>query len=721
MSRKTDLNLSLGIDISAFEKGLADALKISRGEGKKLEQQAQMQAEAIQQQMLKIGDAQNLSQVNAEMNTLVEMMVTFGLQGSKAFQEVVTQAGELKKKQQDIKNLINANMATPWKAMGTAVRGAAQALSLFQSGMALFGDQSEDTQKTLLKVHAAMSFAQGLEGLAALKDGFKALGIVIRANPIFFAATAIAAIAVAAYKLTQTLDETNKTLEETAKYQKTLNDAFKDSGLKTVTADVNNFKIQLELARDKVISKELALQTYNETIGKATGVVKTLDEAEQWIVKNGNSYIQMTLLKAAANLALEEAATASLNAEKARRKSLDEFKRTPFLAPGVSTGVGGMGGGSFNPQLAEEDKKRAEDAAKNRRNDMFLAAKKAEKDQSDIAKSFMAQSQKIAAEMGITGLNVEKTPKQKKPAAAAKSTPFDVDLKALVDNYTQAKNIVKAALFNNQITEANAKKQLEDLDILHANKKFAIHKKHGKNVKEAEGDLLDDRLAYMKNHNLLVMEENKKLMSFEIKPIDFKIITDPARKAAGKALEEMAKVSEAFNQLLTDSAQGLIETMASNMGQSLIMGEDISKTFGESILNALGSFMKQFGKMMIVVGIAKMKFDTAIAGFGSGGLAIVAGAALVAAGSAMNAIVQKGIKPTALAEGGVLRGTTFGMLAEYPTANNDPEVAIRSSYLRNMIGDAVGGGGMGGAVEFKIVGRDLVGVLNRGNKDIKRA
>ena len=68
-----------------------------------------------------------------------------------------------------------------------------------------------------------------------------------------------------------------------------------------------------------------------------------------------------------------------------------------------------------------------------------------------------------------------------------------------------------------------------------------------------------------------------------------------------------------------------------------------------------------------------------------------------------------------------MKGTTFGMLAEYNTANNDPEVAIRSSYLRGMIADAVGNNNNGGNVKFRIEGRDLVGVLGRGLKDNSRA
>lgn len=57
-----------------------------------------------------------------------------------------------------------------FKALGAATQLAGTGLQGVTSGMALFGDQSEDTEKMLLKVQAAMSFSDALSNLSNLGD-----------------------------------------------------------------------------------------------------------------------------------------------------------------------------------------------------------------------------------------------------------------------------------------------------------------------------------------------------------------------------------------------------------------------------------------------------------------------------------------------------------------------------------------------------------------------
>ena len=98
MSRKSDINLSLGIDISQIQKGFDEAVKSSHGAGKKLEGEAKKQTAIIQAQMDRIGKAKTLKQANRQMENLLGTMSQFGMEGSKAFGEVLKQAGALKDK-----------------------------------------------------------------------------------------------------------------------------------------------------------------------------------------------------------------------------------------------------------------------------------------------------------------------------------------------------------------------------------------------------------------------------------------------------------------------------------------------------------------------------------------------------------------------------------------------------------------------------------------------
>ncbi len=72
----------------------------------------------------------------------------------------------------------------------------------------------------------------------------------------------------------------------------------------------------------------------------------------------------------------------------------------------------------------------------------------------------------------------------------------------------------------------------------------------------------------------------------------------------------------------------------------------------------------------------------------------------------------------AFADGGVITGPTLGLVGEYPGARNNPELIAPANKMMKYIKQAVNesGGGVGGTVEFKIKGDQLVGVLNKSNR-----
>ena len=68
------------------------------------------------------------------------------------------------------------------------------------------------------------------------------------------------------------------------------------------------------------------------------------------------------------------------------------------------------------------------------------------------------------------------------------------------------------------------------------------------------------------------------------------------------------------------------------------------------------------------------------------------------------------------AAGGIAYGPTLGVFGEYPGAASNPEVVAPLDRLQNMLQPS----GMGGEVVFRIEGRDLVGILNKRNKLVRR-
>lgn len=241
---KNNLNISLGVDVDNLKKGFEDAIRVTQAAGKKTEQEARLMAEGIVRQLDKIGNQSTMRGAIRQMENLAGQMQRVGLEGTKAFNEVIKQTGRLKDEQQDLKALIQTGgPAGAFIAMGNAAKVAMGGVNALQGAMTLMGAEGEDLQRTMVKLQAGMAFAQGLKELEGLRDTFTQLNMVVKANPILAIATAVAALGVALYELDGFLNHTvdqfdalsgvqKKAYESTVKerteleyYQDRLNDA----------------------------------------------------------------------------------------------------------------------------------------------------------------------------------------------------------------------------------------------------------------------------------------------------------------------------------------------------------------------------------------------------------------------------------------------------------------------------------------------------------------
>lgn len=248
-----------------------------------------------------------------------------------------------------------------------------------------------------------------------------------------------------------------------------LNKAFEEGSVKQAVSNVNELAINIGLAKKGFLDKEKVVRQYNETIGKTTGLVTSVDEAEKALVKNGDAYIKMILYKAAANMALEEATKATLEAEKSRRKSLEEFKST-FEETNLNVGgAGGLGTGAFNAQEYEKDKKRRIEAQKNRRNEEVKINEEAANKNINIAKKFQEDAAKISKNMNFDffgGTQNEKPVKEKSTRAERAKIEAQA-LKSVADTISQINqqldNLRTTAITGSESERAQANKDIEDL------------------------------------------------------------------------------------------------------------------------------------------------------------------------------------------------------------------------------------------------------------------
>jgi len=94
----------------------------------------------------------------------------------------------------------------------------------------------------------------------------------------------------------------------------------------------------------------------------------------------------------------------------------------------------------------------------------------------------------------------------------------------------------------------------------------------------------------------------------------------------------------------------------------------------------------------------------------------IAGAAGALASGLFTTIISK-ISPPKLAEGGLAFGPTMATVGDNRNARVDPEVIAPLSKLKGMLTDV---GGMGGVLETRISGNDLIILLNRSQKTLNR-
>ena len=88
-------------------------------------------------------------------------------------------AAELKDAIGDAKSLVDAfNPDAKFKALTASLSGVAGGFAAVQGAMGLFGNESKDLEKALLKVQSAMALSQGLQALGESVDSFKQLRTV---------------------------------------------------------------------------------------------------------------------------------------------------------------------------------------------------------------------------------------------------------------------------------------------------------------------------------------------------------------------------------------------------------------------------------------------------------------------------------------------------------------------------------------------------------------
>ena len=236
---------------ASFEKlrTAVNSVKVDNGLAKALDQSAPVVKTANSVSSLR----QQVREATAQAVLLAQQYGDLDPRAIKAAQS----AAKLKEELSDVNARINAlNPEAKFTAIAQLAGGIAGAFTAAQGALALFGTESEDVQKALLKVQGALALSQGINQVLGLKDAFsnlravlglttaaqvantaateagavaqganaaatagatvatKAFSAALLTNPIFLAVAAISALATAYLVLSDNEDEAKKSQEE---------------------------------------------------------------------------------------------------------------------------------------------------------------------------------------------------------------------------------------------------------------------------------------------------------------------------------------------------------------------------------------------------------------------------------------------------------------------------------------------------------------------------
>ena len=125
------------------------------------------------------------SQLRQAQAEVAELSDKFGATSVEAV-NAAKKAAQLKDAIGDAKTLTDAfNPDAKFNALSGSLAGVASGFGAIEGSLVLAGVESENLQKTMVRLQSAMALSQGLQGLGESIDSFKQLGAVIKANTVF--------------------------------------------------------------------------------------------------------------------------------------------------------------------------------------------------------------------------------------------------------------------------------------------------------------------------------------------------------------------------------------------------------------------------------------------------------------------------------------------------------------------------------------------------------
>lgn len=265
--------------------------------------------------------------------------------------------------------------------------------------------------------------------------------------------------------------ELKKTVDDLNDAYDVVNMAIESTDYKNAVQNIQMLKDEVQLAKEGFISKDGVVKHYNDTLGATMGIVKNLNDVEQKLIDNGDAYIEMMLMKASANLALEKAANLALEAEQKRREK-HKVDINAYEDPS-------MGQGFFENFMTSMRGELPYETVMNKFDKDIQESTDSMDEWNDIAKQFLKNAGEISKKMNFNYFGdskvtkpkkakKEKTSKEKSDEVLSGINGLDREIQLMNEKTDQA-TIERVQKGAEEKKKLNAKYAKDELDLITEN------------------------------------------------------------------------------------------------------------------------------------------------------------------------------------------------------------------------------------------------------------
>jgi len=682
------LNIVIGADIEKLRKGLQEAIVAIQSSGSKMSAETAKAATEIEKKLAAISTKNPTAGTVRQLTNLAMEARALGPEFQNVANDIIKQAGKIKDSIGDARAEVSYFASDTRRldaAIGT-VQAVAGAYSVVEGATALLGVESENLQKTMVKLQAVMAVVTGLQEIQTLlqEESAAMQGLLALRTTVLTAAQTAYASAVG----TATGVQRAFNLAMAAAPW-----ALAATALAAIVIAVGNYQERIKKAAEQQkLFNEINSETqknFEEEVKSVSGLLAVVNNhnASMRERKNALAEIQKIYPDFLANQSLDKASSEEL---KIATSNLTNEIYKQAKAKAAFTKLQELSAKIIDYDLGKQQAQISQQAEINR-----LYAKGASP--ADVQK--FVESQKNVGT--IAEQNAAKIQSQidaiinMSNAQGLSITPVTKNTEAIKEQNKAIKANAEELKKQQKIEKEGRERALSYLDLDRAGIAKATPALRPKPI---SGPIESTSKAMSEETRLQRQEQLRRVINQE--------------EYEERMKKSMEGVNTAFNSM---TAEGL-EAFGDMIGGVLSGQINSFDDFGKALLSSVARFMRAFGSALIATATASKAFKEFI--IKRPEIGIAAGIALVAGSAAIMGLLKKGPAPTAFAEGGIVSGPTLGLVGEYPNARNNPEVIAPLDKLKGML--KTGDSSSGFVASTTIQGRDLAIVLERYNKDSKR-